>query len=226
MVYYFTVNGPQDDFAPDVTKHTVYMGRDKHENDPLIKHSHPKNLWFHVDGVSSAHLYLQLDEDDQAKTFDKLQVDSSVLDQVAQLTKANSIKGSKLNNVTIIYTPVDNLHTDGLMDVGTVTFHNPQKVKRIHVAKKDNAVLNRINKTRKEGTTEEFIANQQKMQREYLLKKRERERLWKSLELQIAKTHQAERERKKNPYGDLFSGESTELSSNDNRADNWEDDFM
>ena len=41
---------------------------------------------------------------------------------MAQLTKANSIKGNKLNNVTIIYTPVENLHTDGSMDIGTVTF--------------------------------------------------------------------------------------------------------
>ncbi len=66
-------------------------------------------------------------KEDQNKTFEKLQIDSNVLDQLAQLTKANSIKANKLNNVTIIYTPVDNLHTDGSMDVGTVTFHNPQK---------------------------------------------------------------------------------------------------
>ena len=200
MVYYFTVQGTNDDFGLLVPTHEVYMGKDKHENDPLIKFSHPKNLWFHVDKHSSAHLYLQLSEEDQNKTFEKLQIDSNVLDQLAQLTKANSIKANKLNNVTIIYTPVDNLHTDGSMDVGTVTFHNPQKVKRILVAKKDNAILNKINRTKREDTTENFISQQQKMQKEWSTKKKQREREWKAQEAQLAKEHQAQRERNKNPY--------------------------
>ena len=180
-----------------------------------------------MDKHSSAHLYLQLSEEDQNKTFEKLQIDSNVLDQLAQLTKANSIKANKLNNVTIIYTPVDNLHTDGSMDVGTVTFHNPQKVKRILVAKKDNAILNKINRTKREDTTENFISQQQKMQKEWSTKKKQREREWKAQEAQLAKEHQAQRERNKNPYGDLFTDEVTNLSSNDTRHENWdEDEFM
>lgn len=226
MVYYFTVEGTQDDFGLDTARYEVYMGRDKHENDPLIKNSHPKNLWFHVDKHSSAHLYLQLSKEDQAKTFDKLQVDSLVLDQIAQLTKANSIKANKLNNITIIYTPVDNLHTDGSMDVGTVTFHNPQKVKRIHVSKKDNAVVNKVNKTKREGTTDEFIASQQEALRQWAADKKQREREWKGQESQLAKEHQAQKERNKNPYGDLFTDEAVNMSSNDTRNTNWDDDFF
>ena len=61
MVYYFTakVTSKDDelaDFAIDDSQAdevTIYMGRDKVENDPLIKHSHPKNIWFHVDKLSS-----------------------------------------------------------------------------------------------------------------------------------------------------------------------------
>ena len=39
---------------------TVYMGRDKFENEELIKHMWPEDVWFHVDDLSSAHVYLRL----------------------------------------------------------------------------------------------------------------------------------------------------------------------
>ena len=58
-------------------------------------------------------------------------------------------------------------------------------------------------------------------------KKKQREREWKAQEAQVAKEHQAQRERNKNPYGDLFTDEVTNLSSNDTRHENWdEDEFM
>jgi predicted ribosome quality control (RQC) complex YloA/Tae2 family protein len=48
MVYYFT------------SKHldspiTIYVGKDKHENEELIKHGLDTDVWFHVDKLSSAH---------------------------------------------------------------------------------------------------------------------------------------------------------------------------
>ena len=44
MVFYFlsTVCDP-----PTV----LFMGRDKHENEDLIKHGWPEDVWFHVDKV-------------------------------------------------------------------------------------------------------------------------------------------------------------------------------
>ena len=30
----------------------LFMGRDKHENEDLIKHGWPEDVWFHVDKVS------------------------------------------------------------------------------------------------------------------------------------------------------------------------------
>lgn len=50
MVYYFT--------ASDGC--TIYMGKDKHENEHLIKYGWPEDVWFHVDDLSSAHVYLRL----------------------------------------------------------------------------------------------------------------------------------------------------------------------
>ena len=47
MVFYFlsTVCDP-----PTV----LFMGRDKHENEDLIKHGWPEDVWFHVDKVTAA----------------------------------------------------------------------------------------------------------------------------------------------------------------------------
>lgn len=38
----------------------IYMGRDKYENEDLIKYGLPTDVWFHVDDMSSAHVYLRL----------------------------------------------------------------------------------------------------------------------------------------------------------------------
>jgi predicted ribosome quality control (RQC) complex YloA/Tae2 family protein len=36
------------------------MGKDKFENEELIKHAWPEDVWFHVDRESSAHVYIRL----------------------------------------------------------------------------------------------------------------------------------------------------------------------
>ena len=38
----------------------VYMGKDKFENEKLIEYGWPEDVWFHVDDLSSAHVYLRL----------------------------------------------------------------------------------------------------------------------------------------------------------------------
>ena len=46
MVYYFTTR---------CGNYTIYMGKDKYENEDLIKYGLPEDCWFHVDDLSSAH---------------------------------------------------------------------------------------------------------------------------------------------------------------------------
>lgn len=40
--------------------HTIYMGKDKYENEDLIRYGIPEDVWFHVDNLSSAHVYLRM----------------------------------------------------------------------------------------------------------------------------------------------------------------------
>lgn len=58
--------------------------------------------------------------------------------------------GNKKDNITIVYTPWSNLKKDGSMAVGQVGFKDQRKVKRIHVAQRENPIVNRLNKTKVE----------------------------------------------------------------------------
>ncbi|KAG2069032.1 cytoplasmic protein [Suillus decipiens] len=123
----------------------VYMGKDKVENEDLIKYAWPQDVWFHVDKLSSAHVYLRMPP---TMTWDS--IPQALLTDCAQLVKANSIEGNKKDNLTIIYTPGSNLKKSGDMAVGQVSFHNDKQVKRVHVQKRENLIVNRLNKTKVE----------------------------------------------------------------------------
>jgi hypothetical protein len=135
----------------------LYMGRDKHENEPLIEHAWPEDIWFHVDNLSSAHVYARLLPPPvgdmpsfRAATLDD--VSPALLADAGQLVKANSIEGCKKASVTIVYTPASNLKKDGSMAIGQVGFKNEKLVRRAHVGERDKDVLSRLAKTMTESS--------------------------------------------------------------------------
>lgn len=89
MVYYFIC----EIHDPPLT---IYLGEDKFVNEELIRYGFPEDIWFHVDGVSSAHVYLRLPS---GMGLDDIPQD--VLIDCAQLTKANSISGCKQDSVKV-----------------------------------------------------------------------------------------------------------------------------
>lgn len=66
------------------------MGRDKFENEDMLKYGVEDDIWFHVDALSSAHVYLKLQP---GWTFDS--IPEAVLTDCVQLVKHNSIEGKK-----------------------------------------------------------------------------------------------------------------------------------
>ena len=50
MVYYYSI----------LEGNTIYMGKDKFENEKLLENYWEEDVWFHVDNYSSAHVYLRL----------------------------------------------------------------------------------------------------------------------------------------------------------------------
>ena len=161
MVFYFTS-------AVVSPPYTIYMGIDKFENEDLIKHGWPEDIWFHVDKVSSAHVYLRLPK---GQTIED--IPSTVLDDCAQLVKANSIQGNKMNNVGIVYTPWDNLKKTNDMEVGQVGFHKQKEVRLMTVEKKINEIVNRLNKTKTERFPDLRVEREQRDEEEREDKRKE-----------------------------------------------------
>ncbi|XP_077724864.1 coiled-coil domain-containing protein 25 isoform X1 [Canis aureus] len=150
MVFYFTSS------SVNSSAYTIYMGKDKYEN--LANHltfvMKPGIMlyilfmniqWFHVDKLSSAHVYLRLHKGEKIEDIPK-----EVLMDCAHLVKANSIQGCKMNNVNVVYTPWANLKKTADMDVGQIGFHRQKDVKIVTVEKKVNEILNRLEKTKME----------------------------------------------------------------------------
>lgn len=124
---------------------SIQQGRDKFENEDLIKFSLPHDIWFHVDNLSSAHVYLRLPD---GQGLDD--IPDETLEDACQLVKANSIQGHKMNDLAIVYTPASNLKKTPSMEVGQVSFHDNKLVRKTKVAKKLNEIVNRLNKTKEE----------------------------------------------------------------------------
>ncbi|GFH06984.1 NFACT-R_1 domain-containing protein [Haematococcus lacustris] len=115
--------------VPSKQDYLCYMGKDK----------------FHVDDLSSAHVYLRLPEGVGIED-----IPEDTLEDCAQLVKQNSIQGCKLNNVGVVYTMWSNLRKTAAMEVGQVGFRDEKAVRRIVVERKLPDVINRLEKTRKE----------------------------------------------------------------------------
>ncbi|KAI4600609.1 hypothetical protein KJ359_000968 [Pestalotiopsis sp. 9143b] len=222
MVYYFTSNA----VSPSAF---VYVGKDKFENEDLIKYGWEEDVCllfssspqFHADKLSSAHIYLRMPNPDDSWEA----IPEALVTDLAQLTKANSIEGNKKDNVTVIYTPWSNLKKDGSMAVGQVSFKDPRKVRRVLVPTRENAIVNRLNKTKVEKHPD-FM-----QEREDMLKQRRRKDMAavqarKKEEARVAKERADMKYQKDHAYDDLFSADNVAGSSNQDVGSDWEDDFM
>ncbi|KAJ5741992.1 Coiled-coil domain-containing protein 25 [Penicillium manginii] len=205
MVYYFTSNV----VSPSAF---IYVGKDKFENEDLISYG--------LDEDVCAHVYVRLRE---GETWDN--IEGPLLEDCAQLTKANSIEGNKKDNITIIYTPWSNLKKDGSMATGQVSFHNQKLVRKILVRERENAIVNRLNKTRVEK-----FPDLRTEKEEAAKKKRNSERKSRDQRLEREKLERREREQlkwqKDHAYDDMFSDEAMMNSSNQDRGEDFLDDFM
>ncbi|VDO96924.1 unnamed protein product [Soboliphyme baturini] len=193
----------------------IYMGVDKYENEDLIRWGWPEDVWFHVDNVSSAHVYLRLAK---GQTLDD--IPTKLLQDCAQLVKANSIHGSKMSTVKVVYTAWSNLLKTASMDVGQVGFKNKADVRYMAIEKKDNDALKRLNKTKVEKNVDlrgerERRDAEERIEAKRLLKEQKQ---WKKEEAM-----KAEEEKRLRSFADLMTPEKM-TSNKDAGYDS--DEFM
>jgi hypothetical protein len=111
------------------------------------------------------------------------------------------------------------------MAVGQVSFKDNRKVKKILVPQRENPIVNRLNKTKveqypdlKQEKDDHLRELRKKDQAAQLARKKE--------EARIAKERQEKKWQKDHAYDDIFTEENMEATSNQNRSEDWEDDFM
>uniref|UniRef100_A0A1I7Z565 Coiled-coil domain-containing protein 25 n=1 Tax=Steinernema glaseri TaxID=37863 RepID=A0A1I7Z565_9BILA len=192
----------------------IYMGRDKVENENLIRWGWPEDVWFHVDNLSSAHVYLRLEAGQTIEDVPK-----ELIEDCAQLVKANSIKGCKMSDVVVCYTPWENLRKTGDMDVGQIGFHRDKDVKKIRVEKK-NDVVNRLKKTEVKDHVIDYQAEREA--RDAKLRSIDKARKREQLAQQEAERKRLEQEREQMSYDRLM--DDSKMTSNADGNDS--DDFM
>ncbi|KAF9781791.1 cytoplasmic protein [Thelephora terrestris] len=214
----------------------IYAGKDKHENEDLIKFAWPQDVWFHVDKLSSAHVYLRMPD---GMAWDG--IPEPLLVDCAQLVKANSIEGNKKDNITVIYTPADNLKKTGDMQVGQVSFHDDKKaseeryavvvpflsvfarqVRSVYIQKRENPIVNRLNKTKVEREVDHEQERQERIKRENAVK-RAAAAAKKTAEAELAEQRKAEKAARS--YDILFDG-ADEDDVPKKSVREMEDDFM
>lgn len=198
------------------------MGKDKYENEELIKYGLPEDVWFHVDNLSSAHVYLRQKEGEKLDD-----ISPTLLHECGQLVKANSIEGSKLKSVYVVYTRWRNLKKTNAMEVGAIGYHDKSKQRRMLV-EKDRATVNDLNRTKKEVFPELAVEQQ------------ERAAKWQNklnAEKKAQKANEKAEQKKKliedelRSYKSLHavegsSNKSVVASVDQSAAEEWEDDFM
>ncbi|GAB4854254.1 Coiled-coil domain-containing protein 25 [Ancistrocladus abbreviatus] len=215
MVFYFKAR-------PEAGDYTIFMGLDKFENEELIKYGVPEDIWFHVDKMSSAHVYLRLHK---GQTMDD--ISEGLLEDCAQLVKANSIQGNKVNNIDVVYTPWANLKKTASMDVGQVGFHNPKMVRTVGVEKRINEVVNRLNRTKVEKMPDfkaerEAYNAAEKAERKAILREKKRREEMERLE----KERQAELRSYKNLMVSDKMTSNKQIASTNKSLQELEEDFM
>ncbi|KAK1081269.1 hypothetical protein LTR33_004827 [Friedmanniomyces endolithicus] len=182
-----------------------------------------KDIWFHVDNLSSAHIYLRLPPPHSPDQWKNIPED--LLTDCAQLTKANSIEGNKKDNVTVIYTPWSNLKKSGSMATGQVGFKDQKMVRRVYVEKRENALVNRLNKTKVEKYPD---LRQEKADREKEERRKERiaAQEKKKEDARLAEERAQLKYQKEHMYDDLHADDEIAQSSNQDRDPDFLDDFF
>eukprot|EP00485_Elphidium_margaritaceum_P002520 CAMPEP_0202692730 /NCGR_PEP_ID=MMETSP1385-20130828/7037_1 /ASSEMBLY_ACC=CAM_ASM_000861 /TAXON_ID=933848 /ORGANISM="Elphidium margaritaceum" /LENGTH=287 /DNA_ID=CAMNT_0049348313 /DNA_START=13 /DNA_END=876 /DNA_ORIENTATION=+ len=125
--------------------YSIFVGVDSNENDLLARYMWPNDILFHVSNLSSGHVYLRTPTDQiDLKLFKKcntvtdffkhFKIPVNVIEECLHLTKASSIKGSKMDSVNIDITPWLNVEKESGTNAGTIHFKDMKYVTVLHVA--------------------------------------------------------------------------------------------
>lgn len=215
MVYYYTSQP-----AAEVAAYTIYVAKDAAENDALLEFAFPNDLWLKAEGAKSAQVFLRAPAGSAAEAPD------AVLEDCAQLVR-DSLGPKKRDSFKVVYTLCSNIKgkAAGRKNKDEIAFVDSSAVHTRPVRAQRADALQRLQATRKErfpDLEQERLAHDAEERRRNTDQFRQSQKQTQDLSRQ----YRALAEAKDRGYSDLFGAEAMEQSSNQNRAEDWEDDFM
>jgi len=196
---------------------TLFMGEDKFENEDLIKWGWPEDVWFHVDKLSSAHVYLRLK---QGQTIDD--IPRELIVEACQLVKENSITGKKQATVDVCYTMWSNLKKTAGMEVGQIGFHKDRDVHLVKNVAKNSDIVRRLTKTKTENIKLDFRVLREERDAKEREAQKEKDRKQREQEKELAKKRAQDAELRS--YTSLMKTENMKTNRDNSGSDS--DDFM
>lgn len=196
------------------------MGKDKFENEELIEFGFPEDIWFHVNSLSSAHVYIRMNE---GEDFRSLPAD--LVMECCHLVKHNSIEGCKKEVVSVVYTPCPNLKKTADMAPGQVSFHNKKEVIKVKNVERGKDIVKALYKSKEEKFPDLRKLRQEK-ENKMMREQKVKNRLEKAAQNEVESERRAEAKKWEDARDD-FDDEDNMVSNKD-QAGEWddEDDFM
>ena len=195
--------------------YTIYLGKDKYENEELIKYGFPIDVWFHVENFSSAHVYLRLPE---GVTIDTIPKD--VMDECLQIVRDGSKDGRKKDKVSVCSTMWQNLKKTNAMEIGEVGFFDDKQVKVVNNVTKNTDLLKRLKKSWEEKTID-YAAEKESYNKEVSNRKKKELEEQKKKELEEIKKAKELKKEMTFEYIDEIGEETTNKDGKDIDDDFW-----
>ena len=103
--------------------YTLHYGKNAHENWELFDAAEPDDLWFHLDDLPSAHVYLEVSKEEPS---------DAAIEFAARLVLTRTPKAvntTKAKKITVIYCPRSNLAKG--KSPGEILIHDSKLLSRI-----------------------------------------------------------------------------------------------
>lgn len=229
MVYFFKSTGTSsrshDACIVVSPPASIYMGHDKEENEQMIQHGRPQDIWFHVEDLSSAHVYLE--DDPRDRRWPMLDaIPEELLADCCQLVKQNSIEGCKRPSVRVVYCRHSNLRKLPGHAPGQVTFHSEKECRHATAGAKQSDRLKRLEKTKVEDAEYSWLDDRKRhLDQEAAVRKAEMQR---ERERKAEEARREQERRDAESYKSVMRPEKMSSNRYDGPVDvrKFEEDFM
>ncbi|GMI12115.1 hypothetical protein TrRE_jg12086 [Triparma retinervis] len=129
------------------TGRNLLMGENQRENEVLLHHSLPTDVWFHVSSLPSAHIYVRSCADLSLGPDSNWGIDDDTVAECCKIVKGNSIKGCKMKAVKVVASRWSNLVSPQGSEDGVVAFADEGECRYWDGVEKDNGLCRRVEKS-------------------------------------------------------------------------------